>query len=352
MTYSLYIIGFPSLYGGAGAELYHQIKVWKQMGVEMHLIPTQKNAHGAGLYPEMVKLGVAVHEGYDWEAIPAGAPVISFCNEEFLAALPKIRKRTGRTVFVNCMTWLFGREKEAMRRGDISLFLYQNSNVMGNVMPRLRALNPDPAIRFMTFRPYFDAADFPFAAGRSTDWFGAGHISRQDEDKFSKDTWHIYEHFASPVRKKGTFLGFDRRSEAKTGRPPDWVETFHDQKSLSQQSFTGAATSFCSPPIRRRIGRVWVLRPWQAGVCLLWTGAGGGNKWWNTGRPDGCANAPVISSRTPLRWLGSPTTGKTWPLPPVSGAWPWAARKLPWKAGRRCLRQSAGYRIREVPLLL
>ena len=49
MAYSLYIIGFPSLYGGAGTELYHQIKVWKQMGVEMHLIPTQKNAHGAGL---------------------------------------------------------------------------------------------------------------------------------------------------------------------------------------------------------------------------------------------------------------------------------------------------------------
>mgnify|MGYP000809030834 CR=1 FL=1 len=39
---SLYIIGFPSLYGGAGAELYHQIKVWGHLGVEMHLIPTQK----------------------------------------------------------------------------------------------------------------------------------------------------------------------------------------------------------------------------------------------------------------------------------------------------------------------
>ena len=150
MIHSLYIVGFPSLYGGAGAELYHQIKVWRQMGMEMHLIPTQKNAHCAGLYPEMMNLGVTVHEGYDWEAIPAGAPVISFCNEEFLAALPKIRKRTRRTVFVNCMTWLFGREKEAMKRGDISLFLYQNSNVMGNVMPRLRALNPDPAIRFLS----------------------------------------------------------------------------------------------------------------------------------------------------------------------------------------------------------
>ena len=51
---SLYIIGFPSLYGGAGAELYHQIKVWGHLGVEMHLIPTQKNAHRAELYLEMV----------------------------------------------------------------------------------------------------------------------------------------------------------------------------------------------------------------------------------------------------------------------------------------------------------
>lgn len=39
---SLYIIGFPSLYGGAGAELYHQIKVWRHMCVDIHLIPTQK----------------------------------------------------------------------------------------------------------------------------------------------------------------------------------------------------------------------------------------------------------------------------------------------------------------------
>lgn len=135
------------------------------------------------------------------------------------------------------MTWLFGSEKEAMKRGDISLFLYQNDRVRKNMMPRLRALNSDPSIRFMTFKPYFDTTDFPFLAQRSTDWFGAGHISRQDEDKFSKDTWHIYEHFASPVRKTGTFLGFDQRSEAKTGRPPDWVETFHDQRSLSQQEF-------------------------------------------------------------------------------------------------------------------
>lgn len=237
MKRSCYIVGFPSLYGGAGAELYHQIKAWSRMGVDIHLIPTQKNIQRAELYPEMVERGVTVHEGYDWAAIPEGAPVISFCNEDFLSALPDIRKRTRRTVFVNCMTWLFGQEKEAMKRGDIALFLYQNESVRQNVMPRLKALNNDPSIRFMTFKPYFDTADFPFIGYRSPDWFGAGHISRQDEDKFSKDTWRIYENFACPVEKRGTFLGFDHRSEAKTGKPPDWVETFHDQKSLSQQEF-------------------------------------------------------------------------------------------------------------------
>ena len=181
----LYIVGFPSLYGGAGAELYHQVRVWETLGVTLHFIPTQKNVRKAALYGEMTERGHMIHDAYDWSVIPEGAPVISFCNEDFLAALPEIRRRTRRTVFVNCMTWLFGKEKEAMSRGDIALFLYQNDKVWQNVMPRLRALNGDPSVRFMTFRPYFDSAAFPYVAGK----------------------------------------------------PPDWVETFHDQKALSQQEF-------------------------------------------------------------------------------------------------------------------
>ena len=181
----LYIVGFPSLYGGAGAELYHQVRAWETLGVVLHFIPTQKNVRKAALYGEMTERGHVIHDAYDWAAIPEDAPVISFCNEDFLTALPEIRRRTRRTVVVNCMTWLFGKEKEAMSRGDIALFLYQNDKVWQNVMPRLRALNGDPSVRFMTFRPYFDSAAFPYVAGK----------------------------------------------------PPDWVETFHDQKALPQQEF-------------------------------------------------------------------------------------------------------------------
>ncbi len=233
----LYIVGFPSLYGGAGAELYHQVRVWETLGVTLHFIPTQKNVRKASLHGEMTERGHVIHDAYDWAVIPEDAPVISFCNEDFLTALPEIRKRTRRTVFVNCMTWLFGKEKEAMSRGDIALFLYQNDKVRQSMVPRLRAINDDPAIRFISFRPYFDSSSFPYVADRVSDWFGAGHISRQDEDKFSKDTWRIYEHFASPVPKRGTFLGFDARSEAKTGKPPDWPDPSHAQNPPSQQDF-------------------------------------------------------------------------------------------------------------------
>lgn len=86
----LYVAGFPSLCGGTGAELYHQIKVWGQMGVEMHFIPTQKNVHRAELYPEMIERVVTVHEEHGWSVILEGAPIIGFYNEEFLAALPEI----------------------------------------------------------------------------------------------------------------------------------------------------------------------------------------------------------------------------------------------------------------------
>lgn len=67
-TFNLYIIGFPSLYGGAGAELYHRIRLWHGMGVQMHIIPTQMRAETNVLYPEILAMGITVHAPYDWKA--------------------------------------------------------------------------------------------------------------------------------------------------------------------------------------------------------------------------------------------------------------------------------------------
>lgn len=237
VSFPLYVVGFPSLFGGAGAELFHQLKVWHRMHVDVHIIPTQTNVKKSQLYPAVSSMGVTIHNPYEWDCIPENAPVLSFCNEIFLENLSKIRKKTNRIVFANCMTWIFPKEKEAMLRGDIGMFLYQNETVRLNIMPQLQRLNSSPLIQYKTFKPYFDDTAFPFQINRPRNLFCAGHISRHDADKYTKDTWHIYESFDSPVEKHGVFLGFNNISAKKTGMPPDWIETYNDQKQLSQQEF-------------------------------------------------------------------------------------------------------------------
>ena len=233
----LFVYGFPGLYGGAGTELHHQIIAWHSMGLAVHLIPTNGGWRGEPLYREMCDIGVNIHEAGDWSPVAPGDPVLGFCNAEFLAALPQIRERTRRTVFLNCMTWIFDKERECMSRGLIGMFLYQNEDVRLRHMAELSALNPDPSIRYLTFTPYFDATRFPFVASRESDFFGCGRISRQDADKFARDTLHIYEYFVSPTWKRGLFLGFDQRSEGKIGKPYPWIRTARDHNEVSQQEF-------------------------------------------------------------------------------------------------------------------
>lgn len=229
--------GFPGRYGGASTELHHQIRLWLEIGVEVHVIPSHINYQNEPLYHGLVQSGVIVHGCNQWEVLSEEDVVIGFCNAEFLTHLPKIHARTKRTVFVNCMTWLFDMEKQRMAEGMISMFLYQNEAVRQKHQPLLHSLNPDTGARFMTFTPYFDTSAFPFVEDRAAAHFGCGRISRQDADKYAANTLHIYEYFVAPVMKRGLFLGFDARSEAKIGRPYSWITTACDSSIISQQDF-------------------------------------------------------------------------------------------------------------------
>ena len=233
----IFVYGFPSLYGGAGTELHHQIMVWGKLGVEIHIIPTNPGYQQEALYAEMLDRGVVVHAMNDWNAIEESDPVIGFCNAEFLDQLDAIYERSKRIIFVNCMTWLFDKEKERMAEGKIGMFLYQNEAVRQKNIPELKKYNDDENIKFLTFKPYFETSLFPFTKKRSEEHFGCGRISRQDADKFSADTLHIYEYFVSPKFKKGLFLGYDHRAQEKIGQPFDWITVATDQTICSQQDF-------------------------------------------------------------------------------------------------------------------
>jgi hypothetical protein len=234
---SLFVYGFPSLYGGAGTELHHQISIWQKLGFEVHIIPTNAGYRHEALYPELIAVGVVIHEENEFSAIERDTPVFGFCSAEFLDRLNDIREYSTNTVFINCMSWLFENEKRRMAEGKIRTFLYQNDAVRAANGTSLQALNPQAKAYFLSYRPFFDGARFPFVEKRSDEFFGCGHISRQDSDKYARNTLHIYEYFVAPKIKRGLFLGFDKRSEQKIGRPYPWIRTAVDQNQCSQQEF-------------------------------------------------------------------------------------------------------------------
>lgn len=216
----LCVIGFPSKYGGADTELDHQITVWRAMGVDVHLIPTGEPDAGQ-LALGVAERGCTIHRARDW-AKCQGMHVISYCNGDFLANLPDIRRYARSTTFVNCMTWLFDKEKSAHAAGLIDWFLYQTDHARAKVQSQLEQINPK--FQWARVRPYFDAAAFPFVDDRPDGEFVFCRVSRDDPAKFAADTMRIFEMVQSPVPKRGVILGITPKVYGKTGPAPAFVE--------------------------------------------------------------------------------------------------------------------------------
>jgi Glycosyl transferases group 1 len=233
----LFIHGFPGLYGGAATEMHHQVPIWQSLGLEVHFIPTRPEMHKSPVFKEMQEKGCVIHGHNELSVIEKHSAVLGYCSKDYLHHLPTIRRFSENTIFVNCMTWLFEEERVRAAQGAIKTFLYQNDDVMKKASAELSQLCPLGNVHFMRFVPYFDSGLFPYVEQRSKDVFGCGRISRQDTDKFSVHTMGIYEYFVSPKPKRGLFLGFDARSESKTGPAWLWIRTARDQTECSQQAF-------------------------------------------------------------------------------------------------------------------
>lgn len=249
----LFIHGFPGAYGGASVELHHQIKCWHKMGLDLHIIPTMNGYKNEPLYQEMLSLNVTIHESNDFSSIKKEDAIINFCSRTFLEKLPEIVKYTRRTIFVNCMTWIFGaksvgyekNEEWNHKEGNIAFSLYQRPQIKEQHEAILRQFRSQA--QFLNFKPYFDPGSVKFNPDRNFDRFSIGRISRQDADKFTKNLWHIWEGVHSPIMKQGIVLGWDERSERKCGKPLGWVKTHINQTSLPVKDFWSSVNIILQP---------------------------------------------------------------------------------------------------------
>jgi glycosyltransferase involved in cell wall biosynthesis len=216
----LAVIGSPSNVGGADTELGHQIICWLNMGIKVHVCHTgELDDNLLSIKEKFTKLGCVYHTPRDWAAI-AGMHSISFCNGEFLKALPDIKKHVRSTSFVNCMTWNFPLEIEMQSNGFIDFHLYQTKHAFLKVSKQLENLG---TYRPIKFKPYFHADEYPFIENRSSDRFRFGRISREDTGKFSGRQLWIYETMTAPVPKAGLILGWNDAIEKKVGKSPSYI---------------------------------------------------------------------------------------------------------------------------------
>ena len=233
----LHILGFPGEYGGAGTELRHQIHLWVKAfpEIKINIIPTQQGFKNEPLYNEMINLGVSIHEKpLDFSIIKKDDALISFCSNDFLQNLEKIHSFTKKTIWVNCMTWLFKLEKLKAHKDLVSFYLYQRPEVRDDHESQLKKRGS--TAEFIHFKPYFSQDGWEFSCIDQSK-VNIGRISRQDADKFAANTLHIYEYITSPKWKQGHFLGFDQRSKEKIGNPFPWIKTYSDQRSLPVKDF-------------------------------------------------------------------------------------------------------------------
>ncbi len=215
------IIGFPSNVGGADTELDHQIHVWMKMGLRVHIIPTNEHA-GESKKSELVERGCILHEPGDWKACK-GMPAISYCNDQFLTHIARVREYATHVFWANCMSWIFPDEKKAHEEGMIDWFIYQTERVRDLSVPILSNIGNSP-VQNMIVKPYFHADAFPYTKDRHRDFFRFCRVSREDADKFHEAQLWVYETMVAPVLKQGVILGFNDRICKKIGNLPNWIE--------------------------------------------------------------------------------------------------------------------------------
>ena len=214
------IIGHPSKLGGADTELDHQIYVWQALGLKVHILHTGQIDSNLKVM-HMEERGCIIHEPRKWSDCK-NMVCISYCNGEFLKNIREVKQYAKSIIWVNCMCWAFDKERESISEGLIDWCLYQTEHGQKKLQ---EALNP---LKFKShvLPPYFHADGFPFMASRPADKFRFCRISREDQDKFNKSQFWIYETMTAPVLKEGVVLGFNDTIQSKIGLPPNWIKCY------------------------------------------------------------------------------------------------------------------------------
>lgn len=275
----LFILGYPGPMGGANTECWHTVKLWRQAGWDVTLVPTwgsdpdqQERLDAIGA--KTVCVGGAGELGN----IPglAGGIVVGFCNSHFTSSVGTLRRLGCRLVWVNCMTFCYPGELEQWKQhGVAEAFVFQSQFQRRAIEPHLIPLGYRPELGYL-IRGAFDPHEYPFnpRGHGPKEEFVIGRLSRPDADKWSSNTWSIYGRV--PYRgRKALAMGWNEKLQQKLGRPPQWATALKPNE-ITPREFL--ARCHCMMPINGGARENWPrvgLEAMSAGVPLVCQNAWG-----------------------------------------------------------------------------
>lgn len=253
----VFVLGAPSAVGGADTELWHTLRLWRDHGLEVSVVPTSGIDEQWRLNCE--RIGCDVHRigsGEEVLDVPGlrGALVVSFCNGDFLQLAGRLRQAGCRVIWAGCMTWIFPAERHHYyQHGLFDHCVFQSRYQQSLLMPTLKSfgfcdsqgtlIRGPFALDEFPYRPLPRVPGEPFVVGR---------ISRADADKYSPDTWSIYGRIASPIRAR--VMAWNERIERKLGAPPPWAECLPVGRETAQEFF---GQLHCMVQVNGGVGENW-----------------------------------------------------------------------------------------------
>jgi glycosyltransferase involved in cell wall biosynthesis len=224
----VFLFGYPGALGGANTEAWHTIRLWKEGGIDVHVVPTW--GRDRPWKRRLAAAGVPTHEVSQRELASTpqlpGSVCVSFCNARFLEIAPQLRTLGCPLVWVNCMTWIFPQERLLYdRHGLCDAMVFQSEFQRSLLEPELRPFGYAPSQGWLIRGAfYWDEWPFRLPPRRPDGMFRVGRLARPDPDKWPADLWQIYASIAHrPLEAR--VMGWNDRIAWKCGPPPAWAET-------------------------------------------------------------------------------------------------------------------------------
>ncbi|HUU95391.1 MAG TPA: glycosyltransferase [Phycisphaerae bacterium] len=221
--------GFPGPCGGANTECWHTVKMLREAGVEVTMLPTE-GAHLAGPLsprPALESIGCKIIEcnAMKLDEVPGlrDSVVVSMCNAWFMRAATAFRERGCRVAWVNCMCAVRDEERVHYNhnggRGVLDAYVFQSEYQRKQLERTLVNFGYTPD-RGHTIRGAFDVAEFPFQprAHDHREQFVLGRLARGAPDKWSTNWWPICNRIPHPLRVR--CMAWHPSVERATGKPP------------------------------------------------------------------------------------------------------------------------------------